>query len=207
MIKPAKLEKQKDGTVKALYCLADLILDDNNARSHDERDLNAIAESVEQFDQQKPVVIDAEGIVRAGNGTCLALMARDQEFVWGVQSKLKGAKAIAYALADNRTAELSSWDYGIVAETLKALENKGHDIQRLGWDEFELENLLRPQIQNPDDGDDFDTTGIVEKLVMIKLTQPQHKIVSAAISHYRSEHGDDITDGKALEAICLEWLE
>jgi len=207
MIKPARLEKQKDGTVKALYRLADLILDDNNARSHDERDLNAIAESVEQFDQQKPVVIDAEGVVRAGNGTCLALMARDQELVWGVQSNLKGAKAIAYALADNRTAELSSWDYGIVTETLKALESKGQDIQRLGWDEFEIENLLRPQIHPPSEDDSFDTEGLVEKLVVIKLTQPQHKIVSAAINHYRSEHGDGITDGKALEAICLEWLE
>lgn len=178
MIKPAGLEKQKDGTVKALYRLADLVLDDNNARSHDDRDLNAIAESVEQFDQQKPIVIDAEGVVRAGNGTCLALMARDQELVWGVQSKLKGAKAVAYALADNRTAELSSWDYGIVAETLKALENKGQDIQRLGWDKSELDDLLKNVSVSNNSEFDEDTSPKLAGLefrIVVDCTSEKHQ--------------------------------
>lgn len=178
MIKPARLEKQKDGSIKAFYRLSDLTLDDNNARAHGERDLEAIADSVRQFDQQKPIVIDAEGIVRAGNGTCLALIEKGIETVWAVQSRLKGAQAVGYALADNRTAELSTWDYQIVSETLKALEAEGQDITRLGWEQHELDGLLKVVNASDDDGGDNDSSpklGALEYRIIIECNNEKHQ--------------------------------
>lgn len=43
--------------------------DPRNARRHGPPNLAAIRASLEAFGQQKPIVVDAEGIVRAGNGT------------------------------------------------------------------------------------------------------------------------------------------
>ncbi|MGE0131910.1 MAG: hypothetical protein AB7U82_27820 [Blastocatellales bacterium] len=146
-LQPVKLTTEEDGTVKAWYRIADLILDDNNAREHGDRDLDATADSIEQFEQQKPIVVDANGIVRAGNGTCMALLRRGEELVWATRSRLCGEKAVAYALADNRTAELSKWDYQIVAESLKWLEEQGQDISKLGWAEYEIEPLLQAHLR------------------------------------------------------------
>jgi len=46
--------------------------DPANVRKHNERNLTAIAASLRRFGQQKPIIIDGDNIVRAGNGTLAA---------------------------------------------------------------------------------------------------------------------------------------
>ena len=53
----------------------ELVNDPNNARTHDERNLDAIRASLERFGQQKPIVINADNTVVAGNGTLAAAMS------------------------------------------------------------------------------------------------------------------------------------
>jgi hypothetical protein len=90
--------------------------DPGNARLHDERNVGAIARSLERFGQRRPLVV-ARGAggalyVVAGNGTLEA--ARSLEWpsllVTEVPADWDADKARAYALADNRTAELTEWD-------------------------------------------------------------------------------------------------
>lgn len=57
------------GLEPLLRPVADLVLDPANARSHDERNLAAIRDSLARFGQQKPIVVAADGTVLAGNGT------------------------------------------------------------------------------------------------------------------------------------------
>ncbi len=52
-----------------------LMLDSATVRRHSQRNLDAIAASLKQFGQQKPVVVDADGVVVAGNGTLAAARA------------------------------------------------------------------------------------------------------------------------------------
>ena len=52
-----------------------LTLDPANARKHDEKNLSAIKGSLARFGQQKPIVVDHNGVVIAGNGTLEAAMA------------------------------------------------------------------------------------------------------------------------------------
>src|SRR5262249_46324156 len=49
--------------------------DPANVRLHDERNLEAIKSSLARFGQQKPIVVDRQGVVRAGNGTHAAAKA------------------------------------------------------------------------------------------------------------------------------------
>ena len=55
--------------------LDSLHLDPANARRHDERNFEAIKGSLARFRQQKPLVVDRNGMIRAGNGTYLAAKA------------------------------------------------------------------------------------------------------------------------------------
>src|SRR5438874_8509523 len=90
--------------------ISSLHLDPANARRHPARNLDAIKASLARFGQQKPIVVDAAGICRAGNGTLAAARALGWATIRAVRTPLAGAEAAAYAIADNRTAELAEWD-------------------------------------------------------------------------------------------------
>lgn len=122
--------------------LDELSPDPRNARVHDARNLEAIKASLTAFGQQKPIVVAADGTVVAGNGTVEAARALGWTEIDAVRTALTGAQALAYALADNRTAELASWDDGALAALLKELAEDG-GLEGVGFDEREVERLLR----------------------------------------------------------------
>ena len=49
--------------------LSAVVPDPANVRQHDQRNLDAIRGSLARFGQQKPIVVDRNGVVRAGNGS------------------------------------------------------------------------------------------------------------------------------------------
>lgn len=120
-----------------------LHLDPANVRKHGERNLDAIKASLARFGQMKPIVVDAKGVVIAGNGTLAAAKALGWDKVQAVRSPLKGVDATAYAIADNRTAELAEWDDKALAETLRAVQSDPSiDLAVTGFDEDELAALI-----------------------------------------------------------------
>ena len=110
--------------------------DPQNARKHDQRNLDAIKASLDKFGQRKPIVITPEGVVLAGNGTLEAAKSLGwSEIAVTVTPKdWDYATAKAYALADNRSAELAEWDTSILASQLVELDSEGWDIGELGFD-------------------------------------------------------------------------
>lgn len=117
--------------------------DPKNARQHPSRNLDAIKESLARFGQRKPIVVDGDGIVRAGNGTLEAAKVLGWGEIAIVRTELKGNEAVAYALADNRTGELAEWDTDVLSDLLKNLSAEDVPIDKLGWDTDELVRLVR----------------------------------------------------------------
>jgi ParB-like chromosome segregation protein Spo0J len=115
--------------------------DPANLRKHPERNLAAIKASLARFGQQRPILVDSSGVCRAGNGT----LAAARELGWTkidiVRTDLKGSEATAYAIADNRTAELAEWDQTGLAETLRALESESFDLDAVGFTADEIDAL------------------------------------------------------------------
>lgn len=121
--------------------IASLRQDPNNARKHSSKNLDAIKRSLETFGQQKPIVVGSDGIVIAGNGTLEGFEALGWDDIEIVRSHLIGADATAYAIADNRTAELAEWDKDVLSETLEELEAAGYDLEDVGFEEGDLPKL------------------------------------------------------------------
>lgn len=96
--------------------------DPANLRLHGERNLEAIQASLVAFGQQKPIVTDSLGVIVAGNGMYEAAKLLGWSHVAAVRTDLAGVERVAYAIADNRTAELSTWDNTALAKTLKAIQ-------------------------------------------------------------------------------------
>jgi ParB-like chromosome segregation protein Spo0J len=98
--------------------VASLSADPANARKHGQRNLDAVAASLRRFGQQKPIVVDSHGVVRAGNGQLAAARALGWTHIRVVRSDLPPTELTAFAIADNRTAELAEWDADILAGLL-----------------------------------------------------------------------------------------
>jgi ParB-like chromosome segregation protein Spo0J len=115
--------------------------DPANLRLHPNRNINAIAASLVRFGQQHPVVVDRDGVIRAGNGTYLAAKELDWRHLNVVWSDLAGSEATAYAIADNRSAELAEWDTQALGSTLRALQAEDLDLKYTGFTDDELDAL------------------------------------------------------------------
>ena len=118
-----------------LVAVDSLELDPNNARRHDKRNLDAIAGSLREFGQRKPIVVWRNRVV-AGNGTLVAA----RSLGWGEISVARcpdewdEVRVKAFALADNRSAELAVWDEQVLTEQLKELELADFDVEAIGFD-------------------------------------------------------------------------
>ena len=113
----------------------DLELDPVNARKHDDKNLKAIAESLKQFGQRKPIVVWGRTVV-AGNGTIVAArsLGWKEIQVARIPDDWDEQRVMAYALADNRSAELAEWDEEVLSEQLKQLELADWDVEALGFE-------------------------------------------------------------------------
>jgi site-specific DNA-methyltransferase (adenine-specific) len=118
-----------------LVFIDDLTLDPANARKHDDKNLKAIAESLKQFGQRKPIVVWGKTVV-AGNGTLVAArsLGWTEITVARIPDDWSADQVTAYALADNRSAELAVWDEQVLTEQLKQLELADWDVEALGFD-------------------------------------------------------------------------
>lgn len=124
--------------------ITDLVPDPKNARKHSERNLATIVDSLSRFGQQKNVVVFGESApytVIAGNGTLQAAGRLGWSHL-AVNRFATEAAARAFAIADNRTAELAEWDLDILPEQLAELQDEGLDLDAFGFSEDELEALI-----------------------------------------------------------------
>jgi hypothetical protein len=140
-------------------------------------DVAAIRKSLNVFGQRKPVVVRRTGwtvdgrptgIVIAGNHTLLAAVELGWDHVAATFVDDDETTAKAYALADNRTGELSSWDDAQLAETLRELTADEFDMNALGWTNDQLAALLdagpaaQPTVEPPTDFPTYDENIAIE---------------------------------------------
>ena len=119
-----------------------LHLDPANVRLHPERNLATIKASLARFGQVKPIVVDANSVVRAGNGTLEAAKSLGWDKIAIVRTSLKGSEATAYAITDNRSAEQAEWDNVALAESLRSLQSEDFDLDAVGFTSEEVDEVI-----------------------------------------------------------------
>lgn len=122
---------------------ADLLPFARNAREHTEKQVAEIARSIERFGFTSPILMGRDGYVIAGHGRLLAAKLLELEQVPTVRLEhLTEEQARALRLADNRLAELSTWDGEQLAEELRQLGELNVELDGLGWSGEELAKLF-----------------------------------------------------------------
>lgn len=109
-------------------------------RAHGEKDLNVVKNSLAEYGQQKPIVILTDGKVIAGNGTLEAARRLGWSHIACVAfDSADEAKARAYAIVDNRSSDLSGWNFDVLSSELASLSTMNLE---LGFSKGELDKLL-----------------------------------------------------------------
>ena len=124
--------------------IKELTPDPKNARKHDDDNLRILAESLKKFGQRKPIVITEAGQVVAGNGTLEAAKKLGwlEIEVVRVPADWTPEMVRAFAIADNRTAELSEWNTEELNAQLLELEGSGWELEDFGFVALESAEAL-----------------------------------------------------------------
>lgn len=124
--------------------LADLKSRARNPRTHDERNVAAIAASIRKFGQVEPLLVERGTLTLiAGHGRLEGLRAAGVETADVLEVDVHGLEADDLALRLNRTAELAGWERGELAELVRDLEASGEDLVDIGFLDDEVSELVK----------------------------------------------------------------
>lgn len=127
---------------------------EKNARIHAEADLATIRNSIEEFGMCDPIGIWSDkNVIVEGHGRMLALKALGHTEAPCIRlDHLTDEQRRAYALAHNKTAEMSKWDFAMLDSEIEELdfdmtEFGFVDVDDIDWadvDEITEENYDKP---------------------------------------------------------------
>ena len=148
------------------HSIAELHEHSHNARYHSEANLQAIAASYKAFGQRKPIVCRRDGNVSiAGSGQLRA--ARDIlgwshiAVVWTDDDE---QTATAFAIADNQTGALASWNNETLLSQLAELRD-GAALDGVGFTEDEVKAMIDATRSDPANDETNDIPTIYQILI------------------------------------------
>ena len=115
----------------------------NNARTHSNKQIRQIADSIKKFGFCNPVLIDDAKQIIAGHGRVEAAKLLGIDAVPTCRlSHLSEADKRAYILADNKLAEKAGWDRELLAIELQGLIDLDFEIELTGFEMPEIDLIL-----------------------------------------------------------------
>lgn len=109
----------------------------NNPRKIDGDAVEKVANSIREFGFEQPIVVDKDNTIIVGHTRLLAakkLKLKQVPIV--VADQLSPEQVKAYRLADNKTGELSQWDYTALEQELDSVT--GIDMEEFGFEDSEF---------------------------------------------------------------------
>ena len=119
---------------------------EKNAKTHDAKQVENVANSIRRFGWQQPIVIDENGVVVIVH--CRLMAAKKlklKEVPVTVVSGLTEDEIKELRIADNKTNE-SPWDLNLLAEDIEGLDFEGFDL------DFGVDNITEVEAIDLEDG-------------------------------------------------------
>lgn len=111
--------------------IAEIVPYGNNPRNNDSA-VDALAASIKEFGFKVPIVLDKDGVIVAGHTRLKAAKKLGLQTVpCVVADDLTPEQVKAFRLADNKTAELATWDFGKLDIELEGLSD--FNMERFGF--------------------------------------------------------------------------
>lgn len=141
----------KDKQMSIVYLsVNDITPYEKNARINDKA-VDAVAKSIKEYGFKNPILIDKDNVIIAGHTRLKAAQELNIEKVPCIYADDLTPKQIkAFRIADNKTGEIADWDFGLLEEELQELIGDGYDIENIGFNEKELEEIIAKTVEDMD---------------------------------------------------------
>lgn len=178
--------------------LASLKAYDGNAKLHDNRNVEAIAKSIDEFGFRNPVIAwhNEDGVpeIVAGHGRAAAAKRLRIETVPVVfVDDLSDAQRRMLTLADNQTTLMTGWDEAQLAEELDALGDV-FDVEGFGFDVSGFAD--NPIVEEPEESDN-DPFG---RVCVLAVFDSSDAAKAQRLADMAGEAGAEVTVGGAGHA-------
>ena len=162
--------------VDRLLSVKDIKANPRNARTHSKAQIGQISDSIKACGFGAPVLVDETLTLIAGHGRFKAAEFLGMQEIPAVQLLgLSQAQKRALALADNKIAELGSWDPDQLKETLALLVDPSlelsFNLDITGFDTKEIHTILHPAAPRRPDP----RGGLGEEAGARRAADPRHR--------------------------------
>lgn len=182
----------------------------NNPRQINDSAVNAVAESIEVYGWQNPIVVDKNHVIICGHTRYKAAEKLGLDEVPVIIARhLTQAQVRELRIVDNKSHEKAIWDYPALQREFAKIDLK-QEIISLNFTHVELQAIKKEEISAPappsgpqEDDDEYEAP---KKKYKIKLNEAQHLVFSVVASKIR-DFDPERTDGQIVEEICNAWLK
>lgn len=110
---------------------------------HNDKAVAAVAESIRRYGFRQPIVVDANGVIVCGHTRWKAAQQLGLiEVPVHVATDLSEEQIRQYRIADNKSADVATWNIELLSQELKGLSLSDADLQLLGFTPEELGQLI-----------------------------------------------------------------
>ena len=164
-----------------------------NARTHSDEQIDQVVNSIREFGFTTPILIDEGNEIIAGHGRLAAAEILEIDKVPVIRlAHLSERQKKAYRIADNKLALNAGWDMQLLAEEVSELLDGDFDIELLGFNETEIDDMLNVEPPTPED-DDSPPVVQIKYLVIDKdrvpATDTEIALLLDVYRQYHDAHG------------------
>ncbi len=157
-----------------------------------------VAESIRSFGFKVPIICDQNMTIIAGHTRWKAAKKLGMKKVPVIMVEMTDSQRRAFAIADNKTAEIAGWNFPKLKEVLEELRYEDVDIKSLGFSDEEIRRLIL---------DEDDEENIVPEINNTEVVTMTGDLV--ALGNHRLLCGDSrnketlmlLTEGRSLDHV------
>lgn len=182
--------------------LAELKPYENNPRNNDEA-VETVANSIKEFGFKNPIIIDKDNVIVCGHTRYKAAEKLGFEDAPCIMADdLTEEQIKAFRLADNKTAELASWDFDLLDTELDSILDI--DMADFGFEDINVDDF----------GDTFELPE-GDKNPICQMTFTLHEKQKELVEYVCGLVADNVSEtfgntnknGNALYEVFREWAE
>ena len=120
--------------------------------------VDPVAESIRQFGFKVPIIIDRNNVIVAGHTRLKAAKKLGLETVpCIIADDLTEEQVKAFRIADNKTSEISEWNFEKLETELEELAAVGFNMGDFGFDDFDIDHSEIEEDDVPDVDEDVES--------------------------------------------------
>ena len=146
----------------------------NNPREIPIEAVEKVKQSIKEFGNNQPIVVDKDNVIVVGHTRWRALKNLGKTKAFIVKKDFNKSEAIAYRIMDNRSGENSKWDKNLLKQEIDTLKDTDFNLDMTGFTFDELDKIMEnnPIFKAPNDMiADINTDSIQAPNSSVKMMQ------------------------------------